>query len=218
MSDNGTKALAGTAALASIATLIASLSKPAQAAPAEGGVPQIVVASLDDETRKALSLILEYTFKSSQKLDTVNESLKAILSALGAPAAKRMVLEPFQLDSKTLQSNTPYTIYERTGEAGALIWAVVDISSPYGILAIRIDELVWDFEITKLRDQGVDAPLPVGVWLSKYDTANSHFCLIFSGGSVGGFAFDQRLLITIKYTGTGTATLNQGRGIAWVEA
>lgn len=244
--DKGTKALAGLAAVGGIGALIYTLTRPRPVEAAPPGIvappteiPPITVV-LDEEIRQALAAILINQVSTAEGLDTlfdtlfdtlgtkidaINENLRQILQALGVeapptptpPAAEeRLILQPFQKDSQTLQSGTPFPIYEKSPGKGALIWAVIDISSPTAKVAFRFDDLLWEFEYDTLRNQGVDSPLAPGVWLSKYDLANSHFAMIFSAGDIRGFAFTQRLLITVTYTGAGTATLNQGRGVVWL--
>lgn len=232
---DSTKVLAGTGAVLSVVALITALRRPAKAAaaPPTEEIPPTVTAVLDEETRQALAAILSQqvdtleaidTLSSNvadlgSKLDTANQALTNIAELLGAAPAvpeEKLILQPFQLDNQTLQSGTPFPIYQKSPGKGALIWAVVDVSSPSAKLALRFDDLVWEFEYSTLRDQGVDSPLAPGVWLSKYDAANSHFAMIFSAGAVSGFAFKQRLLITVTYTGTGTAILKQGRGVVVV--
>ncbi|MBA7696775.1 hypothetical protein ES703_105426 [subsurface metagenome] len=111
------------------------------------------------------------------------------------------MLEPFKKENKPGK--------------GSLIWAIFDVSDPDTKLSFRIDDLVWEFKFDTLLTQGIQQPLFPGAWLSKADAISGHYCIIFSAGTLEGFAYDQRLIISLTYQGAGTATLHEARGILW---
>ncbi len=211
--DNGDKgrlavAVSGAAAATSVVALIAALTKKAKAAPApgEGELPPITLI-LDEQTKQALAAIL------SQQL-AANQTLNKILTVLGEVPGKRL-LEPFQYKSQTLQKGIPFGVYESKPGKGSLIWAIFDVSDPDTEVSFRIDDLVWTFKFDTLLTQGIQQPLFPGAWLSKADAIAGHYCIIFSAGTIDGFVYEQRLIITLTFQGTGTATLHEGRGINW---
>lgn len=211
--DNGNKgrlavAVSGAAAATSVVALIAALTKKAKAAPppGEGELPPITVI-LDEQTKQALAAIL------SQQLAT-NQTLNKILTALGEVPGKR-ILEPFQYKNQTLQKGIPFGVYESKPGKGSLIWAIFDVSDPDTEVSFRIDDLVWTFRFSTLLTQGIQQPLFPGAWLSKADAIAGHYCIVFSAGTIDGFTYEQRLIISITFKGTGTATLHEARGIKW---
>ena len=203
----------------SIVTLIASLSKPAAAAPGEGEPLEVVGM---DDVRTALAALLLQGEAVKERLDTANACLVAIIEALGGspPGGDGLPgreLEPFQQDNQTLESGANFALCEKSGKGGALVWAVVDVSDPNTDVNIKIDNLSWTFNIDKVREQGIDKPLFPGVWLSRYDAATSHYALVFSAGSSNGMKFGQSLKVIVTFKGVGSATLHQGRGVLWSE-
>lgn len=211
----GAKALAVGAVGISTVALIAALTKKAKAAP-PGEIPPITVV-LDEEVRQALAAILNQQVNMLGAIGTANQTLIQILRALGveAPTIENRMLEPFQLEDKTLEKGTAFSIYESKPGKGALIWAIFDVSDPNTKLSIRIDDLVWNFKFSTLLTQGVLQPLFPGAWLSKSDAISGHYCIIFSAGAIEGFAYKQRLIISLTFEGVGTATLHEARGIVW---
>lgn len=214
--DNGDKgrlavAVSGAAAATSVVALIAALTKKAKAAPApgEGELPPITVI-LDEQTKQALAAIL------SQQLAT-NQTLTAISQALGVapPVIEERILEPFKYENQTLQRGVPFAVYESKPGKGALIWAIFDVSDPDTKLSFRIDDLVWNFKFSTLLTQGIQQPLFPGAWLSKADAIAGHYCIVFSAGTIEGFVYKQRLIISLTFEGAGTATLHEARGIKW---
>ncbi len=149
-------------------------------------------------------------------LTATNQTLTQILEALGVevPVEKRLLV-PFKEANKTLERGVPFGVYEDAPGKGALIWAIFDVSDPDTELSIRIDDLVWEFNFNTLLTQGIQQPLFPGAWLSKADAVTGHYCIVFSAGNLTGFTYEQRLIITLTYKGTGTATLHEGRGIKW---
>jgi len=223
MGNDGTKVLAATAAGIGITALILNLTKPAKAA-APGGAPVI-----DEDVRKALAAILTQQLDiltalgsigtslgiASDNLNNINQNAIEILKALGAPTEQR-VLDYFEKNNETLQSGTPFIVHEAKAGKGALIWGIFQVDDPDVTLILQIDNLSWEFHIDTLNGQGISSPIP-GVWLSQYDTTNSVYCLVFSSaGNLAGFPYNSRLIITLRYNGAGTATLNQARGVKWV--
>jgi len=211
--DNGDKgrlavAVSGAAAATSVVALIAALTKKAKAAP-PGELPPITLI-LDEQTKQALAAIL------SQQLAT-NQTLVAISEALGAapPVIEERILEPFKYENETLQRGVPFAVYESKPGKGALIWAIFDVSDPDTKLSFRIDDLVWNFKFSTLLTQGIQQPLFPGAWLSKADALTGHYCIIFSAGTIEGFKYEQRLIVSLTFQGIGTATLHEARGIKW---
>ena len=195
----------------SIAALIAALlAKPAAAAPGPG--PGVVI--VDGDVRKALAALILNGQDIASLLATANETLTAILNALTGAAGER-ILEPFQEVNKTLTSGDNFPLYESKPGKGALIWAVVDVSSPNTTVQFKFDDLVWEFNFTTLFNEGMDRPIFPGVWLAKYDAVNSHYVLVFSAGDVKGWTWSRMAHILVRYTGSGTATLTEGRGVVW---
>ena len=203
----------------SIVTLIAALTRPAEAAPGEGQPLELVGM---DDVRTALAALLLQGEAVKEKLDTVNRSLVSIIEALGGTPPEGdglpgRELEPFQQDNQTLDSGANFALCEKSGKAGALVWAVVDVSDPNTDVNIKIDNLSWTFNIEKVREQGIDKPLFPGVWLSRYDGATLHYALVFSAGNSNGMKFSQGLKVIVTFKGVGSATLHQGRGVLWSE-
>ena len=125
------------------------------------------------------------------------------------------MLEPFLKESQTLQRGVPFGVYESKPGKGALIWAIFDVSDPDTKLSFRIDDLVWNFKFSTLLTQGIQQPLFPGAWLSKADAIAGHYCIVFSAGTIEGFAYEQRLIVSLTFEGAGTATLHEARGIKW---
>lgn len=219
--DKGTKALAATAAGVSIATLITTLLTRPSAAKAAGEGGQVTVV-LDQDVREALAAILQEQLNMEgaigglkSSLDTANAALESIAASLGAEPVNRM-LDYFEKNSITLSPATPFKIDETDGK-GALIWGIFQVDDPDVTLILQIDNQTWEYNIDTLNTQGISSPIP-GVWVSQYDTTNSVYCLVFtSAGNLAGFPFNSRLIISIRYNGTGTATLTQARGVKWIE-
>ena len=207
--------LVGGALVLSTTALITALTKKAEAAP-PGEIPPITVI-LDEQVRQALAAILSQQLAVSDKLTTANQTLVAIAEALGAgpPFVEERILEPFKKESQTLQRGVPFAVYESTPGKGSLIWAIFDVSDPDTELSFRIDDLVWNFKYSTLLTQGIQQPLFPGAWLSKADALAGHFCIIFSAGTIEGFTYKQRLIISLTFKGAGTATLHEARGIKW---
>lgn len=199
----------------SITALVAALTKPVKAAE----MPQEVI--VDGDVRKALAALLLQGEAVGNSLNTANSYLREIVRVLGGmipgeiPIGETPILVPFLKQNETLASGQNFPAYELTGGKGALLWAVIDVTDPNTKVIFRFDDLVWEFEFNTLYNEGVDKPLFPGVWLSKYDVSNSHYALIFSAGDLSGFTFKERCSIVIRYQGTGTATLTEGRGIVW---
>jgi len=221
---DGRAALAVGAIGMSTVALIAALRKPAMAAPPENGIPPVIIAVLDDEARQALATILTNQVVALNALDAINgkltitnQNLAAISEALGAapPVVEERILEPFRQEAKTLEHGTPFAVYESKPGKGALIWGIFDVSDPDTKLSLRIDDLVWNFDFNTLLTQGVQQPLFPGAWLSKADALAGHYCIIFSAGTIDGFVYKQRLIISLTFQGIGTATLHEARGIKW---
>ncbi len=203
----------------SIATLIAALSKPAQAAAGEGQPLELVGM---DDVRTALAALLLQGEVVKERLDTVNANLVSIVEALGGspPDSNGLPgreLVPFQKDNQTLNTGDNFAVYDIANRPGALVWAVIDVTDPNTDINIKLDSLSWSFNIEKVREQGLDKPLFPGVWLSRYDGATLHYALVFSAGSINGMKFSQSLKVIVTFKGVGTATLTQGRGVLWVE-
>jgi hypothetical protein len=217
MAEKNTGAvLAGAAAITSLATLAVTLSKPAQAAVGPGEYPPVQLV-LDDVTRQTLAAIINSQIAIYEKLGRIDQGIQALIGLMGAQPEGRLILDPFEQNNQALQRGVPFPLYSKTQRTGALIWAVVDVSDPHTSFSIRFDELVWKFKFDDLQNEGVDAPLAPGVWLSKYDTTNKHFAMVFSAGTTRGFGFSKMCLVNITYEGATSAILNQGRGIAWME-
>ncbi len=213
---NGKTALAVTATGLSIAALIATLTRKVKAAPPDE-IPPTIIAILDDETRQALAMIISQQADALTKLNTANLTLTAIATALGAapPVVEERILEPFKYENETLQRGVPFAVFESKPGKGALIWAIFDVSDPDTKLSFRIDDLVWNFKFSTLLTQGIQQPLFPGAWLSKADAIAGHYCIIFSAGTIEGFVYKQRLIVSLTFEGAGTATLHEARGIKW---
>jgi len=221
--DKGKAALAISVPV-SAAALIVALTRKVKAAPPPDGIPPIIEVTLDEETRQALALILSQQLDTLGALNTINgkltitnQTLVAIAEALGAvpPVVEERILVPFKKANKTLERGTPFSVYESKPGKGALIWAIFDVSDPDTKLSFRIDDLVWEFKFDTLLTQGVQQPLFPGAWLSKADAIAGHYCIIFSAGTIEGFTYKQRLIISLTFQGIGTATLHEARGIKW---
>ena len=196
-----------------IATLIASLTRPAQASP--DGPP------IDGDVRQALAALLLQGEAVKDKLDLVNTNLVAIIEALGgaAPGGSGLpsrILEPFLEQNKTLNSGERFVVYERSPAKGSLIWVVIDVTDPDTDITLKFDNLSWTFNINTLQVEGIDRPLFPGVWLSRFDAASSHYAVVFSAGNINGVGFNNLLNVLVTYKGAGTATLTEGRGICWL--
>jgi len=203
----------------SIVTLIAALSRPAEAAAGEGQPLELVGM---DDVRTALAALLLQGEVVNERLDTVNANLVAVIEALGGSPPNGdglpgREMEPFQMDNQVLNSGSNFAVYDIAGKPGALVWAVIDVTDPNTDISIKLDSLSWTFNIDKVREQGLDKPLFPGVWLSRYDAATLHYALVFSAGSINGIRFSQSLKVIVTFKGVGTATLTQGRGVLWVE-
>jgi len=207
----------GIGATLGVAALITALTRPVKAAP-PGELPPAIIAVLDEDTRRALAAMLSQQAATIDAITTTNQTLAQILEALGVevPVTEKRILEPFQYRNQTLQKGIPFAVYESKPGKGSLIWAIFDVSDPDTQLSIRIDNLVWEFKFNTLLTQGIQQPLFPGAWLSKADAISGHYCIIFSAGTIAGFAYEQRLIITLTFQGTGTATLHEGRGINWI--
>ena len=197
----------------SIATLIASLSRPASAAPGE--------QPLDGDLRTALAALLLQGEAVKDKLDTVNTNLAAIIEALGgaAPGGNGLpsrIIEPFLKVGQTLNSGERFVVYEKAPAKGSLVWVVIDVTDPNTDITLKFDSLSWTFNITTPRLEGIAQPLFPGVWLSRYDPASSHYAVIFSAGNINGVAFGKLINVLVTYKGAGSATLTEGRGICWL--
>ncbi|GAI60177.1 unnamed protein product [marine sediment metagenome] len=214
---DGKTALAVGAIGMSTVALIAALRKPAKAAPPENGIPPVIIAVLDEETRQALAMIISQQADTLSAINTANLTLTAISEALGAepPVIEERILEPFKYENEALQKGVPFAVHESKPGKGSLIWAIFDVSDPNTKLSFRIDDLVWNFNFNTLLTQGVQQPLFPGVWLSKADAIAGHYCIIFSAGTIEGFVYKQRLIISLTLEGAGTATLHEARGIKW---
>lgn len=216
--------LGGTGTALSMAAILLALTRPVGAAPpsgGEGGAPVII----DEAIKQALAAMLVLQSDTltnlesmKEKLDLTNKALQDILAALGAtPPAEGRILEPFLKENQTLNSKDPFNIFESKPGKGALVWAVIDVTDPNTKVSFKFDGLVWDFTLTTLFNEGVQQPLFPGVWLSKYDATSGHYTVIFSAGTLEGFAFKNTLIIYVTFLGTGTATLTEARGIKWTQ-
>jgi len=160
-------------------------------------------------------MIISQQADTLTKLDTANLTLTAISEALGVTPVEERILAPFQYKNQILQRGVPFGVYESKPGKGALIWAIFDVSDPDTEVSIRIDDLVWNFKFDTLLAQGVQQPLFPGAWLSKADALAGHFCIVFSAGTIDGFVYEQRLIVSVPFKGAGTATLHEARGILW---
>ena len=208
--DKGAAALAISLPV-SAAALVIALTRKAKAAPPTE--PMYVI--LDDEVKQALAMIISQQSDMLTKFDTANLTLTAISDALGAVPVEERILKPFQYKTQVLQKGVPFAVYESTPGKGALIWGIFDVSDPDTKLSFRIDDLVWNFDFNTLLTQGIQQPLFPGAWLSKADALAGHYCIVFSAGTIEGFVYKQRLIISLTYQGVGTATLHEARGILW---
>ena len=201
----------------SIATLIATLTRPALAS--GGQLPQEVI--IDGDVRQALATLLLQGEQVKEKLDTVNTNLVAIVEALGAPAPggnglPSRVLEPFLEQNQTLVSGERFVVYEKAPAKGSLVWVVIDVTDPDTDVTLKFDGLSWTFNINTLQSEGIDRPLFPGVWLSRFDAMTLHYAVVFSAGNINGVGFNNLINVLVTFKGAGTATLNEGRGICWL--
>ncbi|GAI08910.1 unnamed protein product, partial [marine sediment metagenome] len=125
-----TKALAGGAIVLSTAALITALTRKAKAAPPEDGIPPVIEVILEDVVKQALATIISQQADGLIALNTANQTLTTIATALGAepPVVKERILEPFKYENETLQRGTPFAVYESKPGSGALIWAIFDVN------------------------------------------------------------------------------------------
>jgi hypothetical protein len=190
----------------SLTNLVMNLTKPASAAveglPSDQGPTEVVV---DGDVRAALAQLLIQGEAVKDKLDAVNNNLVAIVQAMGGTVPTESgtpgrELEPFLQEQKTLSKGERYPAYAISNESGSLVWALIDVSDPNTDVTFKFDGLSWTFNMETLRTQGVDRPLFPGVWLSKYDPLNLHYCLIFAAGNINGIPFSKlcNVLVTLK--------------------
>lgn len=152
-------------------------------------------------------------------IDKIATELLCLLGLMAPPppgASDVRVLEPFKEEGETLVAKSPFTVEEYSPGRGGLIWAVIDTDSPEVDVSIRLDDLVWKFNIDEMLTQGLQAPLFPGAWLSRAEAGPpAHYCLVFSAGTERGFTYNARMGIYVTYRGSGSATLTQGRGVGW---
>jgi hypothetical protein len=220
---NAGAAVFGLSALGlSAAALITALLKPS---PALGTTPQQPVnVIVDGDIRTALAGLLAQGEDVKAQLALMDGHLLNIIEAISGielptgtthPIPRVVDLEPFEQKDETLEKGVDFPVYELTAAQGGLIWAIIDVTDPSTTVIFNIDDLYWEFDYATLNDEGIDRPLFPGVWLSKYDPATNHYVLIFSAGNPRGFTFKDHLRVIVRFTGTGSATLTEGRGILW---
>jgi len=168
-----------------------------------------------DQTLKAINAML---LAEHRDLIAALTEMTAAITGLYPAAAEQRFIETFSKGSETLKSKTAFTLTEHAGRGG-LIWLVADVSDPDTTVSIKADKLTWEFKISTLLSQGLDKPYFPGIWLTRYEPGPpAHYCAMFSAGTLVGLTYSKQLHVYVTFNGSGTATLNEGRGIRWEPA